>query len=496
MATRGLTPLGIRNAKPRANRYILHDGNGLDVEVQPTSKKSWYLRYRRPGGGAPANLRLGAWLDDELARRAANGEKPPGPKIGDTLTLERARRLASRCRELINAGIDPGAQQQAAKRVAKEGAPAADRDLFEVIALQFLERYARPNTKASSFGETVSLLGFRLEKEAENDGERARIVLRRRDNERDPRRASTWPAIRWKGRKIQSITKRDMIELLDAIQDAGVPHAANSTQGALHRLFEWCVERDVLQVSPCAGVKKVVPTVKRERVLTDPELRLVWLAAAEMKWPFGYLVQLLALTGARRDEWAEAKWSEIDRKHGVFHLPAGRSKNGLAHDIPLVPQAVAVLDVISIHRLGGEPDWLFSTGTGRKAASAGAPLTPISGFSKAKLKLDSTILGIGRREAEAAGEDPESFKSIADWRLHDLRRTTVTGMARLGVAVEVAEKAVNHISGTFAGIVRVYQRHDFAVEVRDALKRWAAGVDRVVAGQELVPNNVRRLRRA
>jgi integrase len=408
-----------------------------------------------------------------------SGEEPPKPKIGENLTLERARQLASQCRVRIGNNIDPGAVVQ---DKAKD-ASVADRHLFEVAAQRFLERFARTNTRASTFRELVSLLGFRLEA----DGEKFKVVLRRPDKAKDPRPASTWPAIRWKGRALRTITKRDVHDLLDAIVDAEVPHAANSTLGAVRWMFTWCIGRGELEASPCQGIDKPVPPGKRERVLSDGELRLVWLGAEALGWPFGHLVKLLTLTAARRDEWAEARWSEIDRKRVLFLLPGARSKNEKAHNIPLSHQAIAVLDDLAKHRLKGDPDWLFSTGRGRKAARAETPLMPISGFSKAKLRLDAAILAIARREAQEAGEDPGSVKPLPGWRLHDLRRTATTGMARLRVPKEVAEKVLNHLSESFGDVGGIYDRHDYAEPMRDALARWADGVDRVVAGGELEP---------
>lgn len=477
MAARGLTVLAIRNAKGSAKKYVLHDGRGLDVEVQPTGKKTLYVRYRRPGSGKPANLRLGLWLDDDVAPRPAERETPPEPKIGDALTLERARRLASTIRELIKAGVDPGAQQQAAKHALAE---IGDRDDFEVVARRFLERHARPNTRPSSFRETAQILGFRV-------GDDGALAIRTADPAKDRRPEDTWPAVRWKGRKIQEISRRDVNELLDAIADAGVSYASNATLSAVRKLFNWSVEQDVLAVSPCTGVRKRATPVERDRVLADQELRLVWLGAEQLGWPFGHLVRLLALTACRRDEWAEATWAEVDLKRRIFSLPPERSKNGIGLELPLSPQAIKVLEGLKEHQLAGEPDYLFSTGRGRAAAKPDAPLRPISGFSKAKEVLDKEMVAIARREAEEAGQDPATVKAIPAWRLHDLRRTAVTGMARLGVALPVIERAVNHVSGSFAGVVGVYQRHGFGPEVRDALERWGAGVDRVVAGGTLEP---------
>ena len=366
-----------------------------------------------------------------------------------------------------------------------------DRDHFEVVAQLFLERYARRNTRASTYGETANLLGF-----AVRDG---KLELRNASVARKHLRPlETWPALRWKGRKVQTITRRDIKELLDEIVVAGAPHASNATLAAVRRLFSWAVEEEIITVSPCVAVKKATPLVERDRVLSDAELRLVWLAADVLAWPFGHLVKLLTLTGARREEWAGAKWSEINLKEKVFHLPKERSKNGLAHDIPLSAQAIQVLEDLAKHRLAGKPAWLFTTGTGRAARAENSPLRPISGFSKAKARLDETILAIRQREeakrAEQPGVTPEDVTPISDWRLHDLRRTTVTGMARLGVSLQVSEKAINHISGSFAGVVRVYQRHDYAGEVRDAMDRWGAAVERVVRGEPAVTTNVVTLR--
>jgi integrase len=390
--------------------------------------------------------------------------------VGAPLTLAQARWLAGQVRHGVAVKEDPGEKRQAARRKDRD-----DRDNFDVVARNFLERYARRNTRASTAGEMANLLGFTKSQEL-------RKLTRTRALE-------TWPALRWRGRKLQTITRRDVNELLEAIVDAGVPSAANATLAVVRRLFNWAVEQDVLATSPCAGVKRPAPLVERDRVLTDAELRLVWFAADQMAWPFGHLVKLLALTGARREEWAGARWDEVDLTARVFHLTAARTKNGVALDLPLSPQAVAVLEAVAEHRLAGKPDWLFSTGTGRANA---ATLAPISGFSKAKRQLDAAMLVIQRREAAEAGIEPEP---TPPWRIHDLRRTTVTGMARLGVALPVIERSVNHISGSFSGVVGVYQRHSFADEIRDAMERWGAAVERISRGDAAVPSNVVALKR-
>jgi integrase len=139
----------------------------------------------------------------------------------------------------------------------------------------------------------------------------------------------------------------------------------------------------------------------------------------------------------------------------MWHLPAERAKNGFAFDLPLSSLAVQELAAMK----GKGDKWprkglLFST-TGK---------TPVSGFSKAKARLDAEI-------AKLNDEEP-----LAPWRLHDLRRTLATGMQRLGVRFEVTEAILNHVSGAKSGVAGVYQRHDWADEKRTAIEAWACHV--------------------
>jgi integrase len=191
----------------------------------------------------------------------------------------------------------------------------------------------------------------------------------------------------------------------------------------------------------------------------DDELSRVWAAARELGWPFGPFVHLLTLTGQRRDEVAGMRWSELNLEKRLWTLPRGRVKNDKGHEVPLSAQAIMVIKTVP--KKAGE-DLLFST-TGK---------SPISGFSKTKATID-----------EKSG--------VTEWTFHDLRRTLASGMARLGIALPVIEKVLNHTSGSFRGIVGIYQRHEFADEKRHALDAWAAHVMRIVKGQ---PDNVVALR--
>ena len=185
------------------------------------------------------------------------------------------------------------------------------------------------------------------------------------------------------------------------------------------------------------------------------------------------MIKLLALTGQRRDEVASMRWRELIliEDKPIWSLPAERTKNGRAHDIPLAPACVAILSALPRVKDGhDEPKFVFTT-TGR---------TSISGFSRAKILLDRQITAILKHEAELAGEDMSKVKPQPAWRFHDLRRTLASGCAQLAITLPVIEKILNHASGSFGGIVGVYQRHDFAEEKRQAMIKWAEFVEGLV----------------
>jgi hypothetical protein len=116
----------------------------------------------------------------------------------------------------------------------------------------------------------------------------------------------------WEQRPLCTITKRDVLELLDRVLDRGKPRAANLLLAHVKRMFNWTVERGLLDASPAAGVKPPSPKSERDRVLTDPELHAVWHACDRLGWPFGPLVQLLMLTAQREGEVAAMRWSDLD----------------------------------------------------------------------------------------------------------------------------------------------------------------------------------------
>ncbi len=249
----------------------------------------------------------------------------------------------------------------------------------------------------------------------------------------------------WGTRSIHEISKRDVVELISAIEQRGAPIAANKTLKSIKTFLRWCVGRAVLDQSPAEGIPLPAKEVARDRVLTDQELVQVILAARTIGGPYGGIVEFLALTGQRREEVARMTWDELDLGRRLWTIPKSRTKNAKEHAVHLSEQAVALLT-----RVDKKHPFVFSF-FGAK---------PFQEFGKAKRRLDA-------------------LSGVTGWRLHDLRRTCVSGMARLGVAPHVADKILNHQAGTISGVAAVYQRHDFLAERKDALERWGAHVAQI-----------------
>jgi integrase len=179
-------------------------------------------------------------------------------------------------------------------------------------------------------------------------------------------------------------------------------------------------------------------------------------------------MKTLILTAQRREEVAGMLRSEISGNDQTWHLSSARTKNGKAHQIPLTDAMLRVIG--SIPKSESRDGFVFTT-TGK---------TSISGFAKAKSRLDKLVLERARREAQDRGDDPEHV-TIDLWRMHDLRRTAATGMARLGHPIHVVEAILNHRSGAISGVAAVYNRYSYADEKRKALEDWAEHVSRVAA---------------
>jgi integrase len=353
-----------------------------------------------------------------------------------TVDLATARRRAQEALGDVAGGKDPAAVKRAS-RAAARAEREAEVDRVERVVELFIERHAKPKTR--DWRETERILVNEV-------------------------------VSRWRGRRLSQIARADVHEMLDTIIDRGAPIRANRVFAQFRKVCRWAMSRGIIDRSPCEGMAAPSVETRRDRVLSDEENRLAWSAFEVAGWPFGPIGQLLLLTGARRDEVAGMTWSELDLDARVWSLPKSRSKNKRDHQIPLSEAAIRLIE--GLPRIGEAKSFVFTV-TGK---------TPVSGFSRFKKSVDRTILETLREDAEARGDDPQQVRPPEHWIIHDLRRSVATNLQKLGVRLEVTEAVLGHVSGSRAGIVGVYQRHEYAAEKRAALDAWARRLDAIVTG--------------
>jgi Phage integrase family/Lactonase, 7-bladed beta-propeller len=192
-------------------------------------------------------------------------------------------------------------------------------------------------------------------------------------------------------------------------------------------------------------------------------------------WPYGALFRLLLLTGQRRDEVAQATWSEFDLKKATWTL---RTKNGRLHIVHLAPLAMEILE--KLPRIASAKGYVFTTGKG------GADV-PVNGFTKPPQRLAAAMLARHKAERAKAGEDTTTA-TIKHFTLHDLRRSAATGMASIGIAPHVVDKILSHSSGKISGIAAIYNRFEYLPERQAALEAWGRHIESLIRP---APSNLR-----
>ncbi len=252
--------------------------------------------------------------------------------------------------------------------------------------------------------------------------------------------------------RIDRVERRDIVLLVDAIRDRGAHVLANRTLALLRQLFRFAIERGVIEEVPFS--LRATRETARARVLTEDELASLWAAteahAGGAEPATRWALRLLVLTAARASEVAGVTWQEVDFDGRLWQLPGARTKNGCDHSVPLSEPALAVLHEAATMQSG---PWVLP-------ATRGSGHVTIGGLLNALQRI------------------------VPGARLHDLRRTAATGLQKLGIRLEVTEGVLNHISGSRAGVVGIYQRHDWAVEKRAALEAWARRIEQLAAGEQ------------
>ena len=375
------------------------------LRIRPNKTGHSFVFYSRFGGKDPKRLTIAP--------------------IG-TISLGAARTKAREWSQLASEGRDPKAEAKAAQEALE------NRKTFGELMEVFIARHVRKQRKAH-------------------------------DVEREIRR-ELLPKLG--KRPLAEITRKDIAKLIGEIRDRPAPRQAHNIFGHVRRFYSWLRSQpeyeDLVEASPCDRIRAkdlIGEKRHRQRVLSDDELRAVWQAAEATPYPYGPLVKLLLLTGTRRTEASDARWSEFDLDAALWTIPPERFKSDRVHLIPLSKDAVTLLAEMPRWTEG---DHVFSTRQGR---------IPIDGFSKAKSCLDVLV-------AKALGHAPPP------WQLHDIRRTVRTRLSQLRVPTDVAEMTIGH---NLQGLHAVYNQHEFLDERREALELWASKLRSVVTPP---PDNV------
>jgi integrase len=415
---RALTKQVVEKTPPEPGRDVfMWDSKvpGFGVRVYPSGKRMYVFQYRSKGG---------------KQRRAAIGLHGP-------FTVEKAREVAADLYEAVRKGRDPVEEQKAAARRSY--------DDIEAVTENFIQRYLEGKGRAKSYIDDTRATF-------------ANHVL---------------PG--WRGRDIKTITRRDVIELIDGIVDAGKPVAANRTLAAVRKLFNWAVQRGIIETSPVALVEMPAAERKRERTLAPDEIRVIWAATDQLGYPFGHFFRMALATGQRREEVAQMRIVDADEADRIWALSSEMTKTGRAHVVPL---STFALDILGEAKEAGrgllaEPEdaepttYVFTTRRDR----------PISGYSKAKARLDREV---AKARCEADLPDLER------WTIHDLRRTVGTGLGKIGISRFIIARVLNHADRTVTGI---YDRYEYLDEKRQALEAWGQYLENLVAppGANVVP---------
>lgn len=353
---------------------------GLSLKVTKNGVKSFSYTFRL--GSKTGRVTLGRYPD---------------------LALSTARDRVEQFRKLVAEGTDPR------HRKAEEQANR-ERTVSEMAAL-FIERYAKPKNKSWSQAESnlrlylVSALG-------------------------------NYP--------VAKVRRGDIHAILDTLIQEGKGASANRALAHIRKFFGWLVERDYLEHSPADHIKKPFSEKRRERVLTDNELRSIWMASSFLSAPYRAWLRLSLLCGQREMETASIRRSRIEGD--LWFLSSNDTKNKRENVLPLSRQAKAIIDEL----MDGEGDYLLTTGR--------IGDQPINGFSKAKVQLDR-------------------HSGITDWRFHDLRASVATGLGRLGCDRFTIKLVLNHKD---TGVTAVYDRYTYLEEKRGALQKWADKLDEII----------------
>ncbi len=420
-----LTDRTIRVLKPKTERYeVWEDGRtGLGVRVSSAGRKSWIYMYRFDG--KPRRMTLGTY---------------------PAVSLASAHVKHAQAKEALEKGSDPGTLHVERRRAERNA------ETVQNLADEYLEKWARPRKRSA--GEDERMLN--------------KDVL---------------PT--WGKRKAKSITRRDVILLLDGIVERGSPIQANRTLAVIRKMFNFAISRDIIDATPVAMVKAPSKENQVDRVLSTDEIKTFWkgLANAPMTPAVKLALKLQLVTAQRKGELVGARLSEFNLGEGTWTIPGERVKNGATHLVPLAPLALELIEEARAIAMEEErkrrekspgtethePEWLFPSSSGNRSIKPKA----------VNLALRRCLMG--------TKENMDPTINLKYLTPHDLRRTAATGMTALGINRLVVSKILNHVE---TSVTAIYDRHTYDSEKRHALEAWAAHLEGILSGKPKADNVV------
>lgn len=388
-----MTVRALRTAEGEDRKEVWFDEKGLGMRVSKTGRKSWVYVYHYAG----------------KSRRMTFGIYP-------SIGVADVRVLHAAAVKDVTEGRDPGSAVQA-ERLAQN----------QAITVQGLaDEYLRLHAVKKRSGQ-----------------EDRRMLLR-----------DVLPA--WGSVKANEIARRDVIRLLDQVVERGAPIAANRVLALVRKMFNFGIERSLIDANPCDRVKPPSARVVRERTLSLEEIRAFWhgLASSKMAEEIKLALKFQLVTAQRKGEIAKAEWSEVDFESRTWTISADKAKNGRAHRVPLSELAMSIL--MQIRKLSEESKYWMPSRSGDK------PM------------LETAIDHALRRNLSAL--------NLEDVTPHDLRRTAATMMSSLGVQRITLSRILNH---TDSSVTAVYDRHSYDQEKRAALDLWAAQLGGILDSKRL-----------
>ena len=446
-----LTDAAVQKYRPGTQRRRIRDSKALFLVIEPSGHKAFEMRFRAPGGRI-GKLRLGPF--DPSGKKLK--EEPKIEDIGAPLSLGDARLLAQKVLRERSNGHDPIAEHKARKHRNSLEKETRNANAFAAAVREFITDDAQKETR--NWRETARLLGLLYKKDGDGNPEIAKGSL----------------VERWADRPVASIDGADVWNVVDEARRSRIPGTKPRTRGlseararqlfvALSSFFSWLHDQRRVMANPCRSAPRPKPAKVRDRYLSDDEIRWFWRAADALGQPYAPLFKLLLLTGARLNEVARMTRSEFSEDGTTWSLLGSRTKNSRPHIVPLAPLARDL--IASVPQIENKAGYVFTTkGT-----------VPVSSWTYLKNRLDEKMAGVAKKE--------RADVKIQPWRLHDLRRTAVTGMAELGIRPDVIELVVNHVSGHRGGVAGIYNRAEMLPERESALERWATHIAGLVEGK-------------